>query len=252
MIKKINKKVTKYLLDKYPNWDITIALRYLPIAKDIKKNFEKGVKILDVGSGEFGLATYIQEGYQITGTDIDFGNKRQKGLRIIKASAENLPFQDKEFDVVVSVDMLEHLSQSIRQKAIFEMVRVAKSKVYISCPRGWLSEKIDGLISRYYKFTHKSELGYLNEHQEYGLPSESAIEDYIHKALKKYKKTAIVTKRGNTNAFLWLKLLLLGFSEVNILTNLYHKLLLIQPILNLIHCWPTYRVGFVVNIGDYV
>ena len=251
MIKQLNRKFTKYLLNKYPNWDVSIALRYLTIVKSIKKAFPAGINILDVGSGEFGLATYMGGGYTITGTDIDFGKKRQKGLRIVKASAENLPFKDRQFDVVISVDMMEHLPQSIRQKAVFEMVRVAKSKVYISFPRGTLSEKIDGLISKYYKFTHKSELGYLNENKKYGLPSESSIESYIYAALKINNKSAIVVKRGNTNVILWFKLLLLGFSEVKILTNFYHKFLLLLPVLNLMHFWPTYRVEYTVNMEGY-
>jgi len=250
LLKKVSRKITKYLLNKYPNWDISIALRYLAIVNNIKSNFPKGIKILDVGSGEFGLATYMGKEYEITGTDIDFGKKRQKGFRIVKASAENLPFRDREFDVVLSVDMMEHLPQNFRQKAVFEMIRVAKSKVYISCPRGWLSEIIDKLIAKYYQFTHGSQLGYLNEHQKYGLPIESSLGGDIQKALKKYKKTANVKKRGNTNSILWLILLLMGFSENKILTSLYHKLLLLIPVLKYFHFWPTYRVSFEFNFNQ--
>lgn len=252
MIKKINRRLTKYIIEKYPNWDASIALRYLTIIASIKRNFPAGIKILDVGSGEFGLATYIGDGYEITGTDIDFGEERQRGFRIVKASAEKLPFREGEFDVVVSVDMMEHLPQSIREKAVFEMVRVAKSKIYISCPRGRFSKMIDRLLSKYYIFTHKTELEYLNEHEKHGLPSENSIERYIKNALKRYKRTSKVIKRGNTNVILWFVLLLLGFSEVKIFTSLYHKLLLILPILNLMHFWPTYRVEFEVNIKNNV
>lgn len=248
VLRKLNRRLTKYLENKYPNWDISIALRYLPVVRDLENNFEPGVAVLDVGSGEFGLATYCRAKFDITGTDLDFGKHREKNLKIVKASAEKLPFKDSSFDAVVSVDMMEHLPENIRQKAVSEMIRVAKSKVYISCPRGWLSEIIDGLISKYYKLTHKSDLEYLNEHQKYELPSESSIEGYIHKALKKYNKTAKVEKKGNTNAILWFILLLLGFSEVKILTSLYHKLLFVLPLLNLIHFWPTYRAVFIINI----
>ncbi|OGM15534.1 hypothetical protein A2V56_00075 [Candidatus Woesebacteria bacterium RBG_19FT_COMBO_42_9] len=251
MLKKLNRKLTKYLEGKYPNWDVSIALRYLPVVSDLGSKFESEARILDVGSGEFGLATYTKGRFDITGTDIDFGKNRKKNLKIVKASAENLPFKDSSFDAVVSVDMMEHLPQNIRQKAVSEMVRIAKSKVYILCPRGRFSKIIDGLLSKYYQFTHKSELGYLSEHQKYELPSENSIEGYIYEALKKYNKTAKVEKKGNTNAILWLILLLLGFSEVKILTSFYHKLLLLLPILNLMHFWPTYRVEYIVDMEDY-
>lgn len=248
MLKRINQRVTEYINKKYSNWDVSIALRYLPIVKKIKSNFPKGAKILDVGSGEFGLAAYIDKGFDVTGTDIDFGKRRQIGLRIVRASAEKLPFGKDEFDAVVSVDMMEHLPAEIRKKAVEEMLRVAKSKVFISCPRGSLSRKIDALISRYYKYTHKEELGYLNEHRRFGLPTETLLEGSIKEALGKNNKKAKVEKRGNTNLLLWLILLLLGFSQVNILTSVYHKLLLTLPVLNLMHFWPTYRVEYAVTI----
>lgn len=105
------------------------------------------------------------------------------------------------------------------------MIRVAKNRVYLSFPRGRLSAIIDKIISMYYKLTHKGEMEFLKEHLLNGLPHEKGIKNYIFQGANKYKKPIRVKERGNTNSFLWLGLLLLGFSEVPILTNLYHKLL---------------------------
>lgn len=251
MFKKINRRLTEFLVEKYPNWDITIALRYLPIAGDIKRNFEEGDKILDVGSGEFGLATYLNDSFDITGTDVDFGKRRERKLKVVEASADKLPFKDNSFDGVVCVDMLEHLPSPLRRKAVSEMIRVAKKKVYLSFPRGNLSAMIDRVISKYYKLTHKKELGYLREHQKYTLPEENKIGLLINQAAEKNVKKIQVAKRGNTNSLLWLGLLILGFSEVRIFTNLYHKLLFVLPVLNLMHFWPTYRVSYFVDIKNY-
>ncbi|MCJ7805569.1 class I SAM-dependent methyltransferase [Patescibacteria group bacterium] len=239
-----------FLSRKYPNWDITVALRYLPIANDIKRNFGEGTKILDVGSGEFGLATYISKGFDITGTDIVFGKAKGEGFKIVKASADKLPFKDRSFDIVVSVDMMEHLPLGIRKKAVSEMIRIAKDRVYLSFPRGRLSAIIDRIISMYYKLTHKKEMEFLTEHRLNGLPDEKEIKDYIFRGAKEHKKSIRVKEKGNTNSFLWLGLLLLGFSEVPILTNLYHKLLFFLPVLNIIHFWPTYRVVFRGDLND--
>ena len=250
MFKKINRRLTKFLIQKYPNWDISIALRYLPIAKDIKRNFKNGDSILDVGSGEFGLATYLEKGYEITGTDVDFGKRREKKVKLVEASAENLPFKHNSFDCVVSVDMLEHLPGDIRKKAISEMIRVAKRKAYISFPRGNFSSWIDIIISKYYKFTHKEELAYLSEHQKYVLPNEDKVKLYISQVARENAKKVLITRKVNTNSLLWLGLLLLGFSEKRMLTNLYHKLLLLLPVLNLMHFWPTYRVSYFVDFRN--
>src|SRR3989304_9789770 len=101
MFSQINRKVTRYINRKYPNWDITIALRYLSIIFDLKKNFPGKIAVLDVGSGEFGLATYSRGLFAVTGTDVDFGNKKGT-FKIFKASAETLPFADNSFIALVS------------------------------------------------------------------------------------------------------------------------------------------------------
>jgi len=251
VLRTINRKLTKYLEDKYPNWDVSVALRYLPIVDDIKNYLEPDTEVLDVGSGEFGLATYARGKFNITGTDIAFRQSRKQDLKIVKASAEKLPFKDNFFDAVVSVDMMEHLRPEIRKKAVSEMIRVAKHKVYLSFPTGNLSRRIDGAILRYYKFTHKEELPFLREHLQMGLPHTKDIESFIKDSFKQNNKTGQIVKKGNTNSLVWLILLLLGFSEVNLLTSFYHKLLFFLPILKLVHFWPTYRIMYIVGLDAH-
>lgn len=249
MIKKINRNITQKLENKYPEWDVSVALRYLGIVKDIKKNFKDKVKILDVGSGGFGLCVYMKGKYDITGTDIETGGKKYKDIKVIKASVEKLPFKDFSYDIITSVDMMEHLPEKIRKKAVFEMVRVAKQKIYLAFPRGKTSTLIDRFLRRYYKFTHKKELDFLNEHIRYQLPGERETEVFFYEAASKFKKDVVVNKKGNTNIFLWLFLLMLGFSQVKLLTSIYHKLLYFLPILDKIHFFPTYRVVYEVNLN---
>jgi hypothetical protein len=243
-----NRKLIKYLNYKYPDWDVSVALRYLPIAKDIERSFKKKSSILDVGSGQFGLNTYLKN-YDITGTDIVPGDNNVKS-KVVLASAEKLPFENNSFDVVVSVDMVEHLRPSIRKKAIDEMVRVGRQKLYISFPRGKLSAIVDSLIARYYKLTHKEDLEFLLEHKKYGLPNDIKTFKDIKISAKKFSKSVSVKRSGNTNLLLWIILLIMGFSENKYLTNIYHKLLLFLPILNVFHFWPTYRTLLTVEINE--
>jgi len=251
VLRKFNRRLTKYLETKYPNWDVSIALRYLPVVSDLENNFKAGAAVLDVGSGEFGLATYTKGKFDITGTDIDFGRHREKNLKIVKASAEKLPFKDSSFDAVVSVDMMEHLPHHIRKKAVSEMIRVAKGRVYLSFPRGAISRRIDGVISRYYKFTHGAEFPFLREHVQMGLPATNDIESFIKYSFRENKKTGRVRKKGNTNSLVWFILLLLGFSEVKLFTSFYHKLLFTLPILKLAHFPPTYRIMYIVVLDSH-
>jgi len=248
VLRKVNRKLTKYLENKYPNWDISVALRYLPVVRDLENYLKLDAKVLDVGSGEFGLATYTQGKFNITGTDTVFGRGRRKEPNLVEASAEKLPFQSNSFDAVVSVDMLEHLSPDIRKKAVSEMIRVAKERVYLLFPTGNISRRIDGIILRYYRFTHKEELPFLREHLKNGLPSAKIVERFIKDSLRENQKHGDITLKGNTNSLVWLILLLLGFSEVNLLTSFYHKLLFLLPIFKLIHFSPTYRIMYIVKL----
>lgn len=245
---KLTRKFSEYVDKKYPDWDISIALRYLPIVKDIERKLTKG-RVLDVGSGEYGLATYIPKKYKVTGTDVDFGEKRSKKLKIVKASVENLPFKDKAFPVVVCVDMMEHLPAKIREKSIDEMVRVAGKYLYIAFPRGKMSGVIDRYIDKYYFLTHKENLPYLKEHIEYGLPKEEKMVRAIEKSAKKRGRKLKIKTRGNTSLIVWLGLLLVGFSEFRPLTYFYHKLILIFPFLKYLNFFPTYRVIIYSELG---
>lgn len=245
----ITRQFSEYVNDNYPNWDVSIALRYLPIINNLKKKLPKGSKILDVGSGEFGIATYLKDEFKVVGTDIDFGEKRSKNFTLIKASADKLPFKDNSFKAVVSVDMMEHLPTKVREKSIEEMVRVTDKYLFVAFPRSGFSELIDRFIARYYKFTHKEELGYLKEHIKYGLPKEGEIvkmlKHYSQKAGKEIKVKAV----GNTNSFVWTLLLVMGFSQIKPITYIYHKLVLLLPVLQYINIWPTYRV---IIYGEFV
>jgi ubiquinone/menaquinone biosynthesis C-methylase UbiE len=245
----LNKKLDKKILEKYPNWDISVALRYLPIVENIEKTIGKKDLVLDVGSGDSGLPTYLKKGFSITTTDINIKDKNYPNFKSVKASAEKLPFKNNSFDAVLSVDMLEHLPENIRRKGIFEIIRVTKKQAYISFPRGNASVLADKLISQYYLKTHKEKMDFLIEHETHGLPKEKEVLGWIEKAGEKYKKNLSIKKKGNTNIFLWIFLLFLGFSNKFLLTNFYRKLLLFFPFLKKINFWPTYRVLYFVKIN---
>ncbi len=239
------KKLKSHFLQKsqalYPNWDVSIALRYFPIIREIKSRFSPKASILEIGSGEFGLLPYLGKGYKITGVDTDFGNATQKNMEMVKLSGEKLPFPSKSFDAVVCVDTLEHVSEAARERMVDEMIRVSRSRIYLAYPSGKVARACDGILSRYYHFTHKQQSVYFNEHARFGLPEDKNISGYIRKSLQHYGQTAATSHFGNTNVFLWLFMLLLGFSENAWLTSIYKILPLATPLLSKINFFPTYR-----------
>lgn len=102
-----------------------------------------GKKVLDVGcgGGQY-MEFFLNRNTKVTGIDYsdkmiemarDYLNgitKKSKKLRfsLIKANAEDLPFQNNTFDLVVSIGLLEYLPEP--EKAVFEIYRVLKKDGY--------------------------------------------------------------------------------------------------------------------------
>ena len=93
--------------------------------------------ILDVGCGN---GHFVNSMVGVDSIDRVCGVDRSRSaLSYVKsekyeASADNLPFEDNEFDLVCSFEVLEHLPITIYEKAIREITRVAKKHILISVP----------------------------------------------------------------------------------------------------------------------
>jgi ubiquinone/menaquinone biosynthesis C-methylase UbiE len=112
--------------------------RWKKVAKKIIKEYKltKGSKILDVGCGK-GYLLYemllIQPGLKIYGIDISHhaikNSFKIKNLILSKTDArKKLPYQDKYFDLVISLATLHNFELFDLFKAVKEIERVAKKK----------------------------------------------------------------------------------------------------------------------------
>jgi SAM-dependent methyltransferase len=77
-------------------------------------------RVLDVGCGEGLLVEeYRQRGMQISGVDLHY-----ESPAVLKADITQLPFQDGSFDVVLALDVVEHLNFADQERATQEIERV--------------------------------------------------------------------------------------------------------------------------------
>ena len=122
--------------------------RWRPIAERLAAHYglKKGDRVLDVGCGKgFLLYELIQvvPGIEVRGLDISeyaVQNAKpeiQKNLEV--GHANHLPFADKSFDLIISINTLHNLYCYDLEKAFKELERVGKKK-YI-CVESYRNEK---------------------------------------------------------------------------------------------------------------
>jgi SAM-dependent methyltransferase len=136
-----------------------------------------GGELLDVGSGSIGLAPWVCGRFKVTAADAHFDDygatTGPSGIadRSILADVRELPFEDRSFDAVVALDLLEHVPPADRAKALGELARVTRLRLIVACPTGAHALAGDRSLSE----SIASPPRWLEEHLENGFPEASAI-----------------------------------------------------------------------------
>ncbi len=114
--------------------------RNLGILQQLFTHFDTGTlrKVLEIGCGAGTVAAHLSEihGMQVTATDADPEQvhlakshyPEHENLRLLKADATDLPFEDAEFDMVLSLNVFHHIGDWGR--VLSEVNRVLKPKGY--------------------------------------------------------------------------------------------------------------------------
>ncbi len=231
----------------FERWHPKIALRYLPIVKEIKKSGLENPQILEVGSGSLGIVPYLD--LPVTGVDVDFSGPQFPLLKQVKGKATNLPFPDNSFDFAISVDVLEHLLPEKRAKAIAEVLRCAKVEVFMAVPCGKGAMEQDKELNSLYQQIFGQPFPFLKEHLTFGLPEKEWLSDTIKEEAAKLGKEVEIWTEGNINLSLR-NFLMRGWMTKNIIIDfIFRKVfLLFIPIFRRMNREPTYRQIFFVKI----
>ncbi|MCX7943234.1 MAG: glycosyltransferase, partial [Deltaproteobacteria bacterium] len=91
--------------------------------------------VLDAGCGNGIVCNTMVDKYDVTAIDISeiALNYVKVGKKLV-ASIDNLPFDDKSFDLVMVNDVLEHLNDDMYGNAISEIQRVSKGYIIVTLP----------------------------------------------------------------------------------------------------------------------
>jgi hypothetical protein len=156
-------------------WSLDVDLRYLPVSRFLKQHAQDAT-VLEVGSSNTGITPYVNT--IIVGTDTTFPSHIASRLLPVVARGL-LPFRDRSFDVVLSLDTLEHVPRDFRQLFINEMVRIARRYVVVGFPEGDDAERHDSAMEKYYVNQHGLAHGFFVEHREYGIPRREDTARYF-------------------------------------------------------------------------
>ncbi len=97
-------------------------------------------------------------------------------MKPIIGSATHLPFQAKEFDVVLASDVLEHIPPALRKTVIAECLRVARKLVIFGFPCGEQAWESDRALLETYIKANSSPPGWLTEHMEASFPEPELLQ----------------------------------------------------------------------------
>ena len=114
-----------YHKDPDKNWKYyPIYAEKLSFVKKYLSKISKKKKILDAGCGEGVIVEeFKKKGYDITGFDYNYSSKN-----VFKGDIRNMNFKNNSFDIVLALDIIEHLNFEEQELAIAELKRVLKRK----------------------------------------------------------------------------------------------------------------------------
>lgn len=233
----------------YPFQQTGEALKYAPVVSEIKRRGLAGSKILEIGPGTLGITPYLKT--QKDARDIDFSSLKSNLLTKIVVKGEKFPFKANAYDVSVSVDSLENIPFVNREKAVFEMLRVAKRLAIIVVPCGEAAENQDKQLRNYWNKIFNKKNQFLEEHVKNGLPNVEEILVYIDKSKRQLDKNAQIKSYPNLNLFVRNILMRTWITKNKYSYYLYIKgYLLIVPILKYCNFGKTYRRVFVIEFRE--
>ncbi|MEI8349050.1 MAG: class I SAM-dependent methyltransferase [Candidatus Omnitrophota bacterium] len=151
------KRLGDYHRNLDPNWSYTptylVKMKYI---RNYLHSLPKNLRILDAGCGEGVLVEeFLTKGYQITGIDLNYESEY-----VQRADILHLPYPDNTFDVILMLDMIEHISFEDQPRALSEAKRVLRpdGALVMSVPNlVHLNSRVRNLLTGKFDRTDKEE-----------------------------------------------------------------------------------------------
>jgi len=127
----IIKNQTKYYKFLHPKW--THYIRDVEIEL-LASNLTKDQKILEIGSGDGYVANVLKEKYGLNVIASDLEPRFPQYTNVLKIDAHSTEFQDKQYDVIISLHVLEHIENVDMAMNEFKRLLKDDGKMYHLVP----------------------------------------------------------------------------------------------------------------------
>lgn len=123
--------------------------RWVPIAERLRDHYglAAGQRVLDVGCAKGFLLHDLRQvvpGLRVTGLDVSAYALGQAmddvRARLVRGSAERLPFRSAAFDLVISINTIHNLGRAACVEALREIERVSRRHRYVQVD-SWLNDE---------------------------------------------------------------------------------------------------------------
>ena len=141
------------------------------IVNALRSNGES-FSILEVGANTHANLAAVLVDDQCQFIDREIDESVREDSRFVRGDALDMDFGENQFDVVVSLDVLEHIPNEKRKLFLTEQFRVAKHAVVLAAPFNFPEvQRAEEKCLAYYRETTGTNHRWLEEHKLEGLPN---------------------------------------------------------------------------------
>ena len=186
----------------YPDW----ATRYVPIVRRLRPRLASDSVIIEIGANANGLARFMEG--SIIAVDINREHLLEarsadpERVFPVLADAAALPFADNAANGIASVDLFEHLPETLREPVGHEIARILAidGTAVVAFPSGAASAHAERAIAEEYALLTCRMLPWLVQHAALGLPDADTVAQTFEKCLG---TTHTITSTPNTSLVVW-------------------------------------------------
>lgn len=173
---------------------------------DSLRNEGRVLRILEVGANEHRNLEVFLPTDEITYLDIKLPDGLLSDPQFILGDATQMDFPDNHFDIIVALDVYEHIPGELRKKFIDELYRVSSSLFILTAP--FHSKHVveaESRVNSVFKSFFNEDFIWLAEHIEFGLPKIEQLTEYLEEKKMNFE----VLSHGSVD--LWERIMTIHF-----------------------------------------